>query len=165
MRVSLIAAIGKRRELGKGNALLWRIPDDLKRFREKTRGHSVIIGRKTFDSIIAARGAPLPDRVNIVVTRTPGWAREGAVAASSLPDALQRAAEGGADEAFVIGGAQIYAEALPRAERLYLTLIDDEKEADAFFPPYEQDFPKIIREEAREWGGIRYRWVDLGRVI
>lgn len=158
--VSVIAALGKNRALGKGNDLLWKIPDDLRRFKRLTLGHPVVMGRKTFESI----GKPLPGRTNIVVTRNEAWAQEGVPVARSLDEALAkaRAAEGG-EETFIIGGAQIYAQALPLADKLYLTLIDDEKDADAFFPEYETLFTKKISEENREVKGLRYRWIDLER--
>lgn len=157
--ISIIAAIGRNRELGKGNDLLWKIPDDLKRFKEKTRGHPIIMGRKTFDSI----GRPLPGRTNIVITRDAKWQSEGALIAESLDEALGMAAfaEGG-EETFIIGGAQIYALALPHADTLYLTLIDAEsRDADVFFPAYEHLFKKEVAREEREWEGLKYAWVDI----
>lgn len=149
-KISIVAAIGRRRELGRGNELLWHIPDDLKRFKALTTGHPIIMGRKTFESI----GKPLPGRHNIVITRG-DWAHEGATVAHSLEEALEKAGE----DAFVIGGSQIYEQALPFCDTLYLTLIDDEKPADAFFPEYEGMFKEIRREE-REWNGLKYAWVD-----
>lgn len=157
LRVSIIAALGRNRELGKDNQLLWHIPDDLKRFKRLTLGHPVIMGRKTFDSI----GKPLPGRPNIVVTRDAAWAREGVCIAHSIDEALESAKSLDSAEVFVIGGAQIYEQALPYADKLYLTIIDDEKEGDVFFPAHEDLFTKIVSEEARvSPEGTRYRWVD-----
>ena len=159
----MIAAIGKNRELGRENKLLWHIPDDLERFKQLTAGHPVIMGRKTFESILGYLGKPLPGRKNIVVSRNPTWEHEGAVTATSLGDAIEQAAETGTNEAFIIGGAQIYEAALPHANKLYLTVIDDEKDADSFFPQYENEFTKRVFEEERQWNGLKYTWVDLER--
>jgi dihydrofolate reductase len=161
--VSAIAAIGKGRVLGKGNKLLWHIPDDLKRFKKLTKGHPVIMGRKTFESILEYTGKPLPERTNIVVTRDVAWQHEGAIAAQSIEDAVEKGKGLDADELFIIGGAQIYEQALPYSDKLYLTLIDAEAEADSFFPSYETEFTKKVFEEKREWNDIKYRWVDLER--
>lgn len=155
----MIAAIGRNRELGKGNDLLWKIPEDLKRFKEKTRGHPVIMGRKTYESLPVR---PLPGRTNIVITRDAKWASEGALTAESLDEALGMAAfSDGGDETFIIGGAQIYTLGLADADRLYLTLVDDAKDADTYFPEYEKVFKKEISREEGEWEGIHYAWVDL----
>lgn len=162
--ISAIVAIGRRRELGKGGALLWHIPDDLKRFKAITNGHPIIMGRKTFESIVTVTGKPLPGRTNIVVTRDLSWAYEGAQVAHSLDEAFELAAKApGADEVFIGGGGELYAQALPRVDKLYLTLIDDDQDGDSFFPPYEDAFTRVVSEEEREWNGLRYRWVDLKR--
>ncbi len=160
-RVSIVAAIGRNRELGRGNELLWHIPEDLKRFKRLTLGHPVIMGRKTFDSIVAMLKKPLPGRTNIVVTRDTDWSFDGTMAAHSLEEALQKAGEIDQEEIFIGGGANLWEQALPYVDRLYLTLIDDTKEADAFFPAYESAFTKMIAEESHDHNGLRYRWVDL----
>lgn len=159
--ISIIAAIGKNRELGKDNDLLWRIPDDLKRFRALTMGHPILMGRKTFGSI----GKPLPGRTNIVVTRDINWTHENVAVFHSLEEALKHAASLDEKEIFIIGGAQIYEQALPYADRLYLTLIEAENpEAEIFFPVYQREFPKIKNEERREMSeGLRYTWRTLER--
>lgn len=159
----MVAAMGRGRVIGKDNALLWHIPDDLKRFKALTLGHPVIMGRKTWESL-PERFRPLPGRMNIVVTRQDGYEATGAVVAHSLEDARAAAmrAEGG-EEVFIIGGAQLYAEALPIAHRLYLTLIDDTKEGDAYFPEYENEFTTKLSEGPHEWNGLRYDWIDLER--
>jgi dihydrofolate reductase len=163
-QVSAIAAIGRKRVLGKDNELLWHIPDDLKRFKQLTLGHPVIMGRKTFESILASLGKPLPGRANIVVTRDVAWKHEGAIAAASIEDAIMKAAkEPGSDEIFIGGGGEIYRQALPFIDKLYLTLIEDDKEGDSFFPEYESEFAKVVADEAREYEGLKYRWVDLER--
>jgi len=140
MILSLIAAIGKNNELGKGNELLWQMPADMKYFRDTTRGHTVIMGRKTFESLPAG---PLPKRRNIIITRDTNYAHDGIEVVHSLDEALQLVSrEQGSKfeevdeevEVFVIGGGQIYAKALPRAHRLYLTHVDASLPADTYFP-------------------------------
>ncbi|MBI5456328.1 dihydrofolate reductase [Candidatus Kaiserbacteria bacterium] len=164
--VVAVVAIGKNRELGEGDRLLWHIPDDLKRFKRLTLGHPIVMGRKTFESIVKILGKPLPERTNIVVTRDSNWKYEGILAASSIEDAIELAKQQpGSEEIHIGGGAQIYEQALPFIDKLYLTLIDDTKDADAFFPPYEHLFTKKTFEEARESNGLKYRWVDLCRKL
>lgn len=161
-----MVAIGKNRELGKGGKLLWHIPEDMKRFKALTLGHPVIMGRKTFESIIAILGKPLPGRTNIVVTRsstTLGAGDPNVIVTHSLEEALAKARELDSEEIHIGGGAELYAQALPFVDRLYLTLIDDTKDADTFFPPYESEFTKKISEEHREHEGLKYTWVDLER--
>ncbi len=164
-RICAVVAIGKNRELGYGEKLLWYIPDDLKRFKELTLGHPIIMGRKTFESILGyTHGKPLAGRTNIVVTRDAEWSYEGVVVASSLEEAIAKGREFDDQEVYIGGGAQIYKQALPYIEKLYITLIDNEKEADSFFPPYADTFTKKVFEEKREWNGLKYSWVDLERV-
>jgi dihydrofolate reductase len=170
----MIAAIGAHdRALGKDNQLLWQIPDDLKRFKSLTNGHPVIMGRKTWESL-PEKFRPLPGRFNIVVTRQSNYVASGADVCNSLEEAFEKAriAEEGAaitndpgieSEIFVIGGGQLYKEALPFADRLYLTLINDSKEADIFFPEYESIFTKKISEESNEYNGLTYTWINLDR--
>ncbi len=157
--VSIIAALGKDRAIGKNNRLLWHIPSDLKRFKTLTLGHPVIMGRTTFDSIVAQLGKPLPGRTNIVLTRDTTWQYEGATACHSIEEALAKAEEVDHEEVFIIGGAQIYAQALPFANRLYLTLVESDTEGDTFFPEYENLFIKKVSEESHEDEPIPYRFV------
>lgn len=163
--IAAVVAIGRNRELGKENKLIWHIPDDLKRFKKLTLGHPIIMGRKTFESIIEILGKPLPERTNIVVTRDKGWNYDGVLTASSIEEAKELAKnQVGADEIHIGGGAQIYEQALPHIDKLYLTLIDAEApDADTFFPPYERLFTNKTFEEEHEWNGLKYRWVDLER--
>ncbi len=127
--ISIIAAIGKKNELGKGNTLLFHMPADIKYFRETTKGHAVIMGRKTFESI----GKALPNRKNIVITRDKKYKKEGVEIAHSLAEALGKAK--GDDEIFIIGGAEIYKQAMDYADKLYITHLDaTDKKADTFFP-------------------------------
>lgn len=141
-RLSLIAAVAANGVIGSDNALPWRLPEDLKRFKALTLGHPVIMGRRTHESI----GRPLPGRRNIVVSRNAAFSAAGCETAASLEAAIAACA-GTADEIFVIGGAQIYAEALPLAERLYLTEIGAEFPGDARFPAFDRD---AWRETSRE---------------
>lgn len=159
-----IAAIGTNRELGRTNELIWTIPDDLKRFREHTKGHPLIMGRKTFESIVAVRGSALPDRPNIVITRDADWQFEDVLRVASVKKALNCARTLATDKIYIGGGAQIYEEVLPFTNVLELTLIDAEApDADTFFPNYESEFTKKLSEEKHEWNGLRYTWVTLER--
>jgi dihydrofolate reductase len=162
-RISLIAAIGKNRELGKGNDLLWHISDDLKRFKEITSGHPVIMGRKTWESL-PEKFRPLPDRLNIVVTRQLDYAALGAKICGSIEEAIEKAhgAVGG-EEIFIIGGGELYTAALPHAHRLYLTIIEDSKDADVFFPEYENQFTKVIECSPQISNDLHYTWLTLDR--
>ncbi len=141
--ISIIAAIGENRELGKDNKLLWQIAEDLKRFKQITAGHPVIMGRKTYESI----GRPLPKRVNIVITRDRSYKPVGCTVAHSLDEALAVAQKIDPVEIFVIGGGEIYKQALDQADKLYLTLVKGTYEADAYFPEYTAFDREILREE------------------
>jgi len=160
-RICAVVAIGRNRELGKSGKLLWHIPDDLKRFKMLTIGHPVIMGRKTFESIVGYVGGPLPERTNIVVSRDPAWHYEGVVALPTLEAAIEHAKTLDSEEVHIGGGAQIYEQALPYIDTLYLTLIDAEGEADTFFPQYEHLFTKKTFEEEHQWKGVKYRFVNL----
>ncbi len=166
-RISIVVAMGRDRKhnrvIGKTNELLWPIPDDLRRFKQLTLGHPVIMGRKTFQSIVGRLGKPLPDRTNVVISRDKHWSHKGALIAHSLEEAIKKASDIDSEEIFIGGGSQIYEQALPLVDRLYLTLIDDEKEGDSYFPPYESLFTRMIRHEHREHEGLRYTWVDFER--
>ncbi len=155
--LSIIAIIGKNRELGKDNKLIWNIPEDLKRFRKLTSGHPVIMGRKTFESV----GRPLPNRTNIVITSDPYVRVGGAEVVHSLDEAIALAKKSpGGEEIFVIGGGQVYAQAIDRADRLYLTIVDAVADANTFFPDYSR-FSKVISEESHESGGYHFRYLTL----
>jgi dihydrofolate reductase len=156
--LTLIVATERHRGIGINNTLPWRLPEDLAFFKRTTTGHPVIMGRKTFDSI----GRPLPNRRNIVVTRNPDWSHAGVEAVGSLQQAAELAGTG---EAFVIGGAQIYVEALPLAGKLVVTEIDADFRCDAFFPAID---PAIWQEASREThhsadNGYRYAFVIYTR--
>jgi len=143
MIISIIAALGKNNEIGKDNRLLCRLPSDLKRFKAITSGHTVIMGRKTFESL---PNGPLPNRRNIILSRNDQLAIEGVEVCSSLDHALLKCI--GETEVFITGGAQIYAQALPIADKLYLTRIHASfPEADTFFPPIDRTHWKEIGRE------------------
>jgi dihydrofolate reductase len=131
MRLSVIVAVAENGVIGKDNALPWRLPEDLKHFKAITFGHPVVMGRKTFESI----GRPLPGRLNLVVSRNPDYRPEGVTVAASLESAIQKA--GAAQEVFVIGGSALFKEALPKADRVYLTRIHRDFSGDVFFPEAE----------------------------
>ena len=158
-RLSLIAAVAANGVIGSDNALPWRLPEDLKRFKALTLGHPVIMGRKTYESI----GRPLPGRRNIVVTRNAAYQTDGCEVVASLAAALA-ACQGGSDEIFVIGGAQIYAEALPLAQRLYLTEIRRAFEGDARFPDWDRAaWKEVAREAHRTEDGLEYGFAVYDR--
>lgn len=171
-QVVAVAAIGRNRELGEGDKLLWTIPDDLKRFKELTEGHPIILGRKTFESIVNYIGKPLPRRTNIVVTRDPDYSLglmernlEDVLVAPSIDVALRQAGKLDDKQISIGGGAQIYKLALPFTDKLCLTLVDAENpHADAFFPEYEKEFTKKSFEKSNEFNGLKYTWVDLERI-
>jgi dihydrofolate reductase len=132
--VSIIAAMDRKRGIGADNKLPWRLSADLKRFRELTMGHHIIVGRKTFESI----GRPLPGRRMIVVTRDRNYNAAGCDIAHSVEDATRLARERGESEAFICGGAEIYAQSIGIVDRMYLTFVDAEVAADTFFPEFDE---------------------------
>lgn len=154
----IIAAISENRVIGRDNQLPWTIPDDLKRFRQLTTGHPVVMGRRTFESI----GRPLPKRTNIVVSRNPWFQIEGIVRCGSLGEALSRAGEGERGKIFIIGGGQIYGQAIDLADRLYLTVVRGDFPGDAYFPEY-GDFSRKISEEQGLSNGLSYTFLELTR--
>lgn len=150
--ISQIAAMSKNRVIGVKNDLPWNIPEDMKFFKDTTRGHICIMGRKTFESMGAK---PLPKRLNVIVTRQKDYAPEGTVVFSSVEEALEFAkqeikkkSEWG-NEIFICGGGEIYAQTLPLADRVYLTVIDKEYEGDAFFPELKISEFKLVQESPR----------------
>ena len=156
--VSLIAAVARNGGIGKNNALLVSLPEDLAHFKRSTLGAPVVMGRKTWDSI----GRPLPGRRNVVVTRNPEWHAKGAEGAASLDEALALLAQ--APKIFVIGGAQLYAEALPRADELVLTEIDADLDADTFFPAWRRDdFRQTSRQLMNSSQGFDYSFTTYHR--
>ena len=157
-RISMISAITKNRAIGKNNKLLFKIPDDLKRFKEITWGHPVIMGMNTYFSL----GRPLPGRLNIVITNDPQFKAEGVKIVYSLEEALKTAIDADSEEVFFIGGGMVYKSALPFTDRLYLTIIDKEVEGDTYFPDF-SEFKKVIFQEQRSFGDLKYKFVVLER--
>lgn len=200
MLISIIAAIGKNRELGKNNQLLWHIPEDLKRFKKLTERHAVIMGRKTFQSI----GKPLPNRLNVIITRqdnflekaqyrvssfnrnTPSpcqrrgrllekvWKQissSSLMTVSSIQEALNLIRNPQSiidrsinrDEVFVIGGGQIYHQAIKYADKLYLTVVEKEfPQADTFFPDY-SFFKKVVYKQKGQFKNLQFTFLELER--
>lgn len=156
--VFIIAAIDERRGMGKNNDLLFRISEDLQRFKTLTVGHPVIMGRKTYESI----GRPLPKRTNIVVTRDKSYTADGCIVCNSFVEALEKARECSKDHIFVIGGGDLFSQALPIARRLYLTLVKGTHDADVFFPDYSTAFHEVSRED-RAADGYEYSYVTMER--
>ncbi len=155
MSLALIVAMAKNRGIGLRGALPWHVPEDLKRFKALTMGHALLMGRATHQSI----GRALPGRRNLVLTRSPA-VFAGCESASSLDEALARVADD--PMPFVIGGAQLYAEALPRVTHLFLTELDREVEADTFFPPLVAGEWREVKRVPGETPGVAF--VDLERI-
>ena len=157
--LTLVVAIDEKRGIGIDNKLPWHLPEDLAHFKRTTMGHPIIMGRKTFDSI----GRPLPNRRNIVITRNPDWKRDGVDAVSSLKAALALV---GDTPSCIIGGGQIFAEALPIADRMVVTEIGKTFACDAFFPEFDRNrWKEVARETHRsESNGFDYAYVTYERI-
>jgi dihydrofolate reductase len=158
--VSIIAAMDRNRLIGDKDRLPWHLPADLAHFKQVTMGKPIIMGRKTFESI----GRPLPGRTNIVLTRSAEFHAEGVVTADTLQQALDYAAT--EDEVMIIGGSTIYELALPRADRLYLTYVDNSFEGDAWFPDFDPEQWQIITSEVHSAdlkNSSAYRFVTYER--
>lgn len=161
MKIALIAAMGENRVIGVDNRMPWHLPQDLKRFRSITMGKPILMGRKTHEAI----GRTLPGRENIVLSSDTGYRAEGCTLVHGVAEALAAARD--APELMVIGGAALYREFLPRAERLYLTLIHQTFHGDTFFPEFDRsDWRVIEREDVLEVepGGLKYSFVDLEKI-
>ncbi|CAL2084539.1 dihydrofolate reductase [Tenacibaculum sp. 190524A05c] len=141
--ITIIAAIGKNNELGKDNDLIWHLPEDLKRFKRVTSGHHILMGRNTFESI----GKPLPNRTTVIITRNNDYFKDGCLIAGSIEEAIQLAEND--EEIFIIGGAQIYKQAIqnPSVKKLDMTIVHESFDADVFFPEIDST---IWKEAARE---------------
>jgi dihydrofolate reductase len=161
VRVALVAAVARGGVIGRDGTIPWRLPEDVAFFKELTTGHPVVMGRKTWESI-PDRFRPLPGRRNVVVTRNPEWAADGAERAGSVEEAL--ALVEGAERVFVIGGAEVYAAALPHADELVLTEIDAEFEGDTFFPEWDRaGFEEVSRAQQVAADGTRLAFVTYWR--
>lgn len=160
MRRSLVVAVARNGVIGRDNQLPWRLPDDLKYFKQVTMGHPVIMGRRTYQSI----GKPLPGRKNIVVTRDRDFQAPGCIVAHSLDEAWQAA--NGAEEACVIGGTSLFEETLPGADLIHLTEVQADVEGDTYFPPFDRGQwaeTEVARHPADERHAYPFRIVRLER--
>jgi dihydrofolate reductase len=148
-RVAIIAAVARNGVIGHGNALIWHLPADLAHFKRVTLGHPILMGRKTWEAI----GRPLPGRRNVIISRDPAYVARGAEVAGSLHAALQLCTD--APEVFVVGGGEIYAEALPLAQQLWLTEIHADAQGDTHFPPWDRSaFVQASRDPHEATGDL-----------
>ncbi|MEK7461982.1 MAG: dihydrofolate reductase [Patescibacteria group bacterium] len=163
-KICIVVALSeKHRAIGMAGKLLWHIPADMKRFKALTLGHPIIMGRKTFESIIGYLGKPLPGRANLVVTRDPDYTYEGIETFTSIEAAIARALELDDEEIHIGGGSEIYKQVLPYTDKLYLTIVDDEPVADSYFPEFENDFDVAVKHPIQEHNGLSYQWIDYQR--
>ena len=165
MKVSIIAAMDRKRGIGKANQIPWRIKEDLIHLKTLTLGHVVVLGRKSYDSMVwyyNKTGNPMPGKLYLVVTREKSYgpARDNGKTVSSIEEAISKAKEIGEEEVFIIGGQQIFQQTIGLANKLYLTIVEGEFDADAFFPDY-SEFKKVVSEEKRESDGYKYRFLEL----
>ena len=152
MTVTILAAVARNGVIGMEGGLPWHLPDELQLFKELTLGHVLVMGRRTYESV----GRPLPGRTTVVVTRRPDWASEGVLRAGSVEEALALANEID-DEVFVVGGAQVYAEALPATDRLALTFVDAAPDGDTVFPDVDwSQWREVARRGGRGWEHVTY---------
>ncbi len=147
MKTSIVVAVSDNNAIGKAGNLLWRLPRDMQYFKEVTWGHHVIMGRKTWESI-PPKFSPLPGRVNIIVTRQPGYIREGCKVVKSLEEGIEFARQAGEQELMIIGGGEIYKQALQQADKIYLTRVKNTfTDADTFFPELNENQWKTVNSE------------------
>lgn len=149
MIISLIVAVSENNVIGKNNDLPWHLPADMKYFRDTTRGHCVIMGRKNYDSI-PLKYRPLDKRTNIVVTRQKGFQAEGCIVVSSIEDALNEAKKRNETEVFIIGGADIFKQVMEIADKIYYTKIHHYFEGDVFFPPIDLTKWKLVSKQDKQ---------------
>lgn len=168
-RISIIVAMDERRGIGKDNKIPWHIRDDLIKLKTLTKDHVVILGRKTYDSMVwyyIKSGKPMPGKLYIVITHDKSYkpARDNAQVAHSLEEAISFARSHLArlEEIFIIGGGQIFEQALPLADKLYLTIVQGDFGCDTFFPDY-SEFKKVISQESKESEGDKYKFLELER--
>ena len=153
--ITLIAACSKNRVIGKDNQLIWKVPGDLKRFKELTTGHPILMGRKTFESI----GIPLPNRTNIVITRDKSWKQEGCLVYNNFEDVLSIFEK---ENLFVIGGGEIYKMLINLADKIELTLIDKDFEGDAYFPEIDSNWT-VEKVESQSCPEFNYSYITYIR--
>jgi len=158
--ITIIAAVASNNALGKDNQLIWHLPADLKRFKQVTLGHHIIMGRKTFESL----GKPLPRRTNIIITRNKNYTQEGCIVVNSLNQAIEAAKSD--ENPYILGGAEIYKQAIEIADKLDLTLVDQSFDADAFFPEIDTNvWQQTSREDykADEKNNYNYSFITYLR--
>ena len=162
MKVSLIVAVSENGVIGKDNDLIWHLPKDMKFFKDTTMGHHVIMGRKNFESI-PHKFRPLPNRTNIVITRQSDYKAEGSIVVNSVEESLEIAKKNGENEAFIIGGGQIYKLALEAnlIDRIYLTKIHHSFDGDTFFPELNSDWIEVKREDCFQDDNHKYDYSFL----
>ena len=146
MKTIIIAALSKNGVIGRANAIPWHYPADMQHFRRVTRGHAVVAGRKTYDTF---QTRPLPQRRNFVLTRNPAYPAAGAVVCQSLAEVLQRARSIGSEKLFVLGGGQVYEQALPLADEMILTHLPIEVEGDAYFPAWDEGEWEMVERRCK----------------
>jgi len=156
--ISIIVAIAQNNAIGKDNQLLWYLSDDLKRFKKLTSGHTVVMGKRTFESLPIR---PLPNRRSIVITDIPGEQIDGCEMAYSIDEAIEKMEDKA--ENFIIGGGSVYRQFLPMADRLYLTLVHKDFDADIFFPEIDFNEWEIVVREENESESFSYTFLDLRR--
>lgn len=167
VKISIIAALSENGVIGRDNKIPWHIKEDLVRLKEKTRGHAVILGRKTFESMVGyydKSGNPLPGKVYIIVTHDTSYkpTRENAIVATSIDEAIRVVKEREGEEVFIIGGQKIFEQTIGIADKLYLTIVEGNIEGDAFFPDYSQ-FKKVVFEKSHDNGQYKYKSLELER--
>lgn len=158
MKISIIAAMDEKKGIGKNGQIPWHISEDLQRVKKLTTGHTIIMGRKTFESI----GHPLPNRKNIIITHNLSYNSMGSQVATSLHDAIELAKAAGETECFIFGGGDIFAQAIIFADELYLTIVKGDFGADTFFPDY-SNFIRKIYEEEKEEGEYKFKFLTLAK--
>lgn len=156
MKISIIAAMDSKMGIGKNGQIPWHIAEDLQRVKKLTTGHTIIMGRKTFESI----GRPLPNRKNIIVTHNLSYNSMGCEVATSLHDAIELAKVAGETESFIFGGGDIFAQAIIFTDELYLTIVEGDFGADTFFPDYSEFTHKIVDQDLEE-GDYRFKFLTL----
>lgn len=155
MIISLIAAMGTNRVIGRDNKMMWHLSSEFKYFKNTTSGHCIISGRKNYEAI----GSPLPNRTNIIVTRNINYKAEGCIVVHSLESALAYCKELGESEAFICGGGEIYKQAIDMVDRLYLTEVDYSESGDVYFPHFdESDFDKVLTESDIQSDSNKLAW-------
>lgn len=153
---AIIAAMARNRVIGRAGGLPWHLPADLRRFKATTMGHTLVMGRTTYESI----GRPLPGRRTIVVTRQPGWMMPGVDVARSVDEALEMQ---GASDMFIAGGGDVYRQTLDRVDRLYLTCLGRDVEGDTYFPPFDRAAFTVVAEEAHADEPLPFTFLTLER--